>query len=115
MWDIILSLDKTGKRYLKDEARAYEGREKLKQKKAKKKARKLVRKEAGKKVKSDSESTASNSDRSDSDDNAGRFSSSLDPTPKPYWTNRTAGSTTRGMPEFKVLNGQRHCKSQGGK
>ena len=115
LWDIILSLDKTGKQYLKNEACADKAREKRKQKKAKKKAPRKASKKAGKKVNRDSQSTSSSSNRSDNDGSTDSSSSNSDPAPKRYSTNSTTGSTTNGMPEFKVLNGRHHFKSQGGK
>ena len=48
VWEIIMSMDKSGKQYSKDEARAEREKQKRREKKARKKAKRQARKSAGK-------------------------------------------------------------------
>ena len=84
LWAIILTLDKSVKQYLKDEAQAKrsKAREKCKQKKAKKKIHRRAHKEATKRVKSHYDLLSMSTDQSDSDDSSESSSSTTDLAPR---------------------------------
>ena len=115
VWEIILSMDKSGKQLLKDEARAERAKERQREKKARKKAKRQARKVAGKKTKGASDSSSSSSGSSSSDESSDSSSSSGRSTPRGRPFNRKSGSVSSGMPEFKIINGKCHFKAQSGK
>ena len=88
MWDVIMELDKDGRRLLKDEAKNRKQREREKKKKAKAKAKKQAKKEqkrrkqeSRKKAKrADTDSSADSSSSSDSSNTTSSGSSSESPT-----------------------------------
>ena len=114
-WEIIMSMDKSSKQYLKDEARAEREKQKRREKRARKKAKQQARKAAGKKSRDLSESSSSGSETSSSEESSDRSNSSSESTPQRRTGGHGVGAVSSGVPEFKIVNGKHHFKSQAGK
>ena len=103
-----LSMDKSGKQYLKDEARAETEKQKRHEKKARKKAKRHARKAAGRKSRHSSESSSNNSTTSSSDESSDSSDNSSESTPRRRSGGRRVGAVSSGAPEFKIINAKRH-------
>ena len=107
VWNIILSMDKLGKPYLKDKARAQ--REKQKRK-ARKKAKQQARKAAGKKARDSSELSKSESTSSSSDESSDSSTSNGESHPGKRRFTHKAEAVSSGALEFKIINGKQAGK-----
>ena len=108
VWEIILSMNKSGKQYLKDEARADREKQKQREKKARKKAKRQASKASGKKSQDSMESSSNDSTMSSSDESSDNSSSSSESTPKRGTGRRRVGAVLSGAREFTIVNGKRH-------
>ena len=115
VWEILLSMDKSCKQYLKDEATAVREKQKRGEKRARKKAKRQARKAAGKKSRDSSESWSNDSTMSSSDESSDSSDGSSESTPRRRTGGRGVGAVSSGALEFKIINGKRRFKSQAGK
>ena len=107
-----MSMDKSGKQFLKDEAEAERAKERWRERKARTKAKHQARKPAGKKTKETSDSSSTSSGSSSSDESSDSSSSSGRSTPRGKPFNCKLRFVSSGMTEFKIINGKRPFKSQ---
>ena len=109
VWEIIMSMDKSSKQYVKDKARAGREKQKRREKKDRKKAKPSARKAAGKKTQDSSNSSSSDSETTSSEDNSNSSTTSADSTPRRRTGGRRVGAVSSRAPEFQIING--HFKS----
>ena len=100
-----MSMDKPGKQYPEDEARAEREKQKRREKKAKKKAKRQARKAAVKKAWDSSESLSSDSETSSSEESSDSSNNSSESTPRRRTGGRRVGAVSSGAPVFKIING----------
>ena len=115
VWEIIMSMNKSAKQYLKDEARAKREKQKQREKKARKKAKRQARKEAGKKTRDSCDSSSSDNETSSSEKSSDNCTTSANSNPQKRTRGRRVGAVSSAAAESNIINGKLHFQSETGK